>query len=162
MTCPLCQQAERCRAGTDPMLIAALPRTFVVLGSNQGLPGWCVLILREHREHLADLSRAEQIAIFDEVSRVAGAIRAVFATSAVDGGPPRINYECLGNQVNHIHWHVIPRHASDPDPRNAVWGIPPEALQGSMSDDEIRSLVARLRIALLSATSHGTHASHDR
>lgn len=142
------------------MLIAAMPRTYVVLGSNQGLHGWCVLILREHREHLSDLPREEQLAIFDEVSRVAGAIRAVFPTSGIDGGPPRINYECLGNQVNHIHWHVIPRHASDPDPKNAVWGIPAESLKGSMSDDEKRSLVERLRGALLEATPHDARPPH--
>lgn len=143
------------------MLIAALTHTFVVLGSNQGLPGWCVLILREHREHLSDLPREEQLAIFDEVSRVAGAIRAVFATSGINGGPPRINYECLGNQVNHIHWHVIPRHASDPDPKNAVWGIPAELLKGSMSDDEKRSLVERLRGALHEATPHDARKPHQ-
>lgn len=132
------------------MLIAALPRTFVVLGSNQGLPGWCVLILREHREHLSDLQRGEQLAIFDEVCRVADAIRTAFPTSGPNSAPPRINYECLGNQVHHIHWHVIPRHADDPDPRNAVWGMPPEALRGSMSDDEKRSLIAKLRAAISS------------
>jgi diadenosine tetraphosphate (Ap4A) HIT family hydrolase len=130
------------------MLVAALPRTFVVLGSNQGLPGWCVLVLREHREHLAELPREEQAAIFGEVARVAGAIRAVFSNSGVHAGPPRINYECLGNQVNHIHWHVIPRHADDPDPRNAVWGIPPEKMQGSMSDGEKLALIAKLRGAI--------------
>lgn len=130
------------------MFIAALPRTFVVLGNNQGLPGWCVLILREHREHLAELPREEQAAIFDEVARVAGAIRAVFSNSGVHACPPRINYECLGNQVNHIHWHVIPRHASDPDPRNAVWGIPAETLKGTMSDNDKQMLIAQLRKAL--------------
>lgn len=130
------------------MLIAALPRTFVVLGANQGLPGWCVLILREHREHLAELPREEQAAIFDEVARVGGAIRAVFPNSGAGAGPPRINYECLGNQVNHIHWHVIPRHASDPDPRNAVWGIPAETLKGTTSDSEKQALIAALRNAL--------------
>lgn len=132
------------------MLIAALPRTFVVLGSNQGLPGWCVLVLREHREHLAELPREDQAAIFDEVARVAGAIRAVFPNSGAGGGPPRINYECLGNQVNHIHWHVIPRHADDPDPRHAVWGIPAEILHGTMSRDDRGALIAKLRESLRS------------
>lgn len=130
------------------MLIAALPRTFVVLGSNQGLPGWCVLILREHREHMAELRREEQLAIFEEVARVAGAIRAVFPNSGAGAAPPRINYECLGNQVGHIHWHVIPRHADDPDPRNAVWGISAGALRGTMSEGERGALIARLRSAL--------------
>ena len=27
----------------------------------------------------------------------------------------RINYENLGNQLHHIHWHVIPRYADEPE-----------------------------------------------
>lgn len=149
MSCPLCEQVDRCRIGREPMLIAELPTTFALLGTNQGLPGWCVLVLREHREHLADLSRGEQLGVFDDVARVASAIRAVFPTSGPGNAPPRINYECLGNQVAHVHWHVIPRHANDPDPRNAVWGIPAERLRGSMDEDEARSRIARLRSAIV-------------
>lgn len=36
-------------------------------------------------------------------------------------GPDKINVASLGNQVPHLHWHVIPRFADDahfPDP---VW-----------------------------------------
>jgi diadenosine tetraphosphate (Ap4A) HIT family hydrolase len=60
----------------------------------------------------------------------------------------RINYECLGNQVAHVHWHVIPRHASDPDPRNAVWGWSPPALRGAMSDTDRLELALALRLRL--------------
>lgn len=143
------------------MLIAALPRTLVVLGANQGLPGWCVLILREHREHLAELSRAEQLEVFDEVARVAAAIRAVFPNSGAGGGPPRINYECLGNQVHHIHWHVIPRHASDPDPRNAVWGFPAETLKGTTSDNDKQTLIAKLRKAIDATIASGVSSRNQ-
>lgn len=143
------------------MLIAALPRTFVVLGANQGLPGWCVLILREHREHLAELPREEQLEVFDEVARVAAAIRAVFPNSGAGAGPPRINYECLGNQVNHIHWHVIPRHASDPDPRNAVWGFPDETLKGTTSDSDKQALIAKLRKAIDATNASGVSSRNQ-
>lgn len=149
MSCPLCEQVRRCRGEGDPSFIAALPHSFVVLGSNQGLRGWCVLILREHREHLAELPSEVQREVFGEVARVAAAIRAVFPSSGIDGGPPRINYECLGNQVNHVHWHVIPRHADDPDLRNAVWGIPAETLRGTMGEIERRALVEELRGAIV-------------
>lgn len=145
MTCPLC---ERLRLRHDDALIADGPLARIVLGDNQGCAGWCVLVLKRHAEHLDELSIDEQAALFAEVARVARAIRAVFPTSGAGGGPPRINYECLGNQVGHIHWHVIPRHADDPDPRNAVWGWPAERLKGSMDGPARAELAARLRAAL--------------
>ncbi len=125
-------------AGAEPMLLATLGQTHAILGDNQGCPGWIVLILKDHVEHVAELSAERQAALWRDVSLAAAAIRAHF-------GPVRINYECLGNQVHHVHWHVIPRHAGDPDPRNAVWGWSPGALRGTMSDAERLELARALR-----------------
>ncbi|MFT3683528.1 MAG: HIT family protein [Phycisphaerales bacterium] len=140
MSCPLCQQIELAKSGKHPRVIADMRRTVAVLGDNQGLPGWCVLILKRHEEHLADLALDEQMALFREVAMVGNAVRAVCQAS-------RVNYECLGNQVSHIHWHVIPRYGpdKDPDPGNAVWGFDPARLKGSMSDAEATDLIMRLR-----------------
>lgn len=133
--CPLCTRAARCRDGSEPLLIATLETCHAVLGDNQGCPGWVVLLLKEHEEHVAALSLEHQLGIWRDVACVADAIRAHF-------GPVRLNYECLGNQVNHIHWHVIPRHSGDPEPRQAVWGWPAQVLRGSM-DDASRTALAR-------------------
>lgn len=143
MTCPLCTTVEQIRARSHSQLIKELPETFVVLGENQGCRGWCVLILREHKDHLSEMGVQRQARIFEDVARVGGAVKRV--TGAV-----RINYECLGNQVSHVHWHVIPRYANDPDPTNPVWGWPPERLRGTLSDDERSVLVSQLRGALTS------------
>ena len=35
--------------------------------------------------------------------------------------PHKLNYELLGNQVPHLHWHLFPRHANDPEPLAPVW-----------------------------------------
>ena len=35
--------------------------------------------------------------------------------------PHKLNYELLGNLVPHLHWHVFPRSAADPDRRRPVW-----------------------------------------
>jgi len=113
-----------------------------MLGENQGCPGWCVLIVKEHVEHLAEWPAARQARLFEDVARVASAVRAEFGGG---GTPPRINYECLGNVVAHVHWHVIPRHAGDPTPRQPVWGLAPEQLRGAMTEDERSALAARLR-----------------
>ncbi|MFM9995586.1 MAG: HIT family protein [Phycisphaerales bacterium] len=149
--CPLCRTITSASSTAPASVIAAMRETLVVLGDNQGCPGWSVLILRDHVEHLAELSDAGQASVFTEVARVAAAIRAVFPASGVGGGPPRINYECLGNAEPHVHWHVIPRHADDPDPTKPVWGWPADQLRGSMSDQERAALIARLRDAIRSA-----------
>ncbi len=146
--CDLCRRLAEVEDGSYPWTIAMLNETGWVLGDNQGCRGWCVLILKDHIEHLADLSGAKQAQVFRDVARVAAAIREVFPTSGKGGGPPRINYECLGNLVPHVHWHVIPRHADDPEPTKPVWGWPEERLRGSMTDEERQTLLARLKEAL--------------
>ena len=35
--------------------------------------------------------------------------------------PRKLNYELLGNQVPHLHWHLFPRYESDPRHLQAVW-----------------------------------------
>ena len=145
--CPMC---ARLRTADVPRL-AELEETVAFLGENQGCPGWCVLVLKEHAEHLAELPIASQQRGFADVARVAAAIRSVFPTSGAGGGPPRINYECLGNVVAHVHWHVIPRHADDPSPRAPVWGWDGARLRSDMSEAEREALAARLRGALITA-----------
>ena len=146
--CPICDTVAKIRRGGHAALIAELSESYAVLGENQGCPGWCVLLLKEHAEHLAGLGAARQRSLWDDVARVAGAVRGVFATTGKAGGPPRINYECLGNMVPHIHWHLIPRHADDPEPAKPVWGWPEERLRGAMSPHARTALIERLRIRL--------------
>lgn len=132
--CPLCR--------LDPALVVAeLGECRVILGEDQGSPGWCVLVLKDHIEHLAEVPVARQARVFAEVALVAEAIRHVF-------GPVRINYECLGNVVGHVHWHVIPRHANDPSPRTTVWTWEASLRRGAMGEPERAQLRERLRQAL--------------
>jgi diadenosine tetraphosphate (Ap4A) HIT family hydrolase len=35
--------------------------------------------------------------------------------------PQKINIASLGNQVPHLHWHVIPRFADDPFFPGSIW-----------------------------------------
>ena len=90
---------------------------------------------------MADLPIPRQQQVFAEVARAANAIRATL-------GPLRINYECLGNQVPHIHWHIIPRHPDDPTPKLAIWGWPPEQLKGTLTDQQRTELAASIRTHL--------------
>jgi diadenosine tetraphosphate (Ap4A) HIT family hydrolase len=139
--CVLCSRLKE----PDPFRIAELEMSVVILGDNQGCPGWCTLILRRHVEHLDELSVQEQAAVFAEVALVARSVRMCFPDAGEGGDPVRINYECLGNVAAHVHWHVIPRHAGDPSLRATVWGWSAEQLRGSMSPPQRAELAGRLR-----------------
>ena len=143
--CPLCERL----ANPDPFRLARFEHSTVILGDNQGCPGWCTLILNDHHDHLDGLPLAAQAALFGEVARVARAVRTLFATDGEGGGPVRINYECLGNVASHVHWHVVPRHAADPTLRATVWGWNAEQLRGGMSLGEREVLAGKLRALLL-------------
>ena len=109
MACPACARLERIARGADPEFVATLSECQVVLADEQLYRGYCILFLRDHAEHLADLPFDRQQRVWDDVARVAAAVR-----KTVD--PVRLNYACLGNLTTHVHWHVIPRHADDPEP----------------------------------------------
>jgi diadenosine tetraphosphate (Ap4A) HIT family hydrolase len=96
--------------------IAALDHTVAYLHDDQFFPGWTVLVLKRHAAELFDLTKDERRQLIEEVSEVALALAMAFE-------PVKINYELLGNQLPHIHWHIIPRLADDPAPREAVWTV---------------------------------------
>ena len=96
--------------------IAELGLTVVYLHDDQFFPGWTVLVLKRHATELFDLTRDERSQLIEEVTDVTRALAVVFYAV-------KINYELLGNQLPHIHWHLIPRLADDPAPRDAVWTV---------------------------------------
>ena len=119
--------------------IAELGVSIAYLHDDQFFPGWVVVVLKRHATELFHLARVDRARMLDDVSRVAGVIHEVYT-------PRKINYELLGNQVPHIHWHVIPRRADDPAPHDAVWTVPhvPRRLDGAMLAERIAILRARL------------------
>ena len=68
---------------------------------------------RDHATELSELG-PDRAAFLDEMATLAQAIEACFR-------PHKLNYELLGNQVPHLHWHLFPRSADDPDRLRPVW-----------------------------------------
>ncbi|MEW6544787.1 MAG: HIT family protein [Nitrospirota bacterium] len=116
--------------------IADCGLTVAYLFEDQFFPGWTVLVLKRHATELFELSREERSQVIEEVSLVAEALASEFR-------PVKINYGLLGNQLSHIHWHVIPRLATDPAPLEAVWSVKHEAKR--LGQAELAEMIARIR-----------------
>jgi diadenosine tetraphosphate (Ap4A) HIT family hydrolase len=137
--CPLC---VRLGDPTAALRICELRESVVFLHEHQAYAGWCVLVLKEHAEHLHALPVSRQVRLWEDVAQVAGAIVRGFS-------PRRLNYECLGNVAGHVHWHVIPRYAEpvDPEPGATVWVRPAAERDCGVSAERAAELIGRLREA---------------
>ena len=140
--CHACQRIAQIRAGDNPFFVAELSESLAVLHDHQPYEGWCVLLLKDHHEHLHLLPSERQARLAEDMARTSAAIARAFA-------PNRINYECLGNQLAHVHWHVIPRYAApkDPDPKMAVWVRPASELQCGVEPKKRDEMILRLQTA---------------
>ena len=103
-------------------------------------PGLCRVVLNRHAREMTDLPD-------DERARL---MRAVFATESALRGlfqPDKINLASFGNQVPHLHWHVIPRTADDPHFPDPAWGParrPARAPGAGVSDAALAAKLAEL------------------
>ncbi len=141
MNCPICDQINAARIYQNPNYVAELQESFVVLADDQYYEGYCILLLKDHEDHLVQLSSERQLRLFNDVIQVARAIQEVFS-------PARLNYECLGNTLSHIHWHVIPRYTWDPNPKGPIWGSPKQKRIKELTPEYLKSIVAKLQKVL--------------
>lgn len=83
---------------------------------NDGrFPGRCILVLKEHYDHLHDVP--DQLAM-NYMLDVRDAGKAIQGAT----GYERINYAVLGNVVAHVHTHIIPRGSQeDVNPGRPPW-----------------------------------------
>jgi diadenosine tetraphosphate (Ap4A) HIT family hydrolase len=112
-SCEICEGASRMNDG-NPYWVATLGTGNVVLGWNQMIPGYTLFLSKIHAAELHDLPREVRTKHLQEMDTVAEAVYRAFA-------PRKLNIESLGNSVAHLHWHIFPRHADDPNPTWPVW-----------------------------------------
>ena len=134
MTVPACVMCGKYGAA-GARLIAELETSRAFLHEDQFFPGYVLLVLRRHATELYQLEAGERRAHLEEVSRVAEALARVFR-------PVKMNYELLGNQVPHIHWHLVPRLPADPDLRSPIWRVDhqPAPLTPAAARERIESI----------------------
>jgi diadenosine tetraphosphate (Ap4A) HIT family hydrolase len=109
-TCIMCTRWD-----DEPTLrITELTHTRVLLNRDQFFPGYTFVFTKDHVTELFHLSREVRQGVMEEVTAVAEALYTTFQ-------PAKMNYELLGNMVPHMHWHLVPRFATDPLWPRPIW-----------------------------------------
>lgn len=86
----------------------------VVLADEHDYPGFCRVIWNAHVAEFSDLQAAERQRVMLAVYAAERAVRRVLS-------PDKVNLASLGNQVPHVHWHVIPRFTNDAHFPLPIW-----------------------------------------
>lgn len=114
----------------------------VVLVEDADYPGFCRVIWNVHVREMTDLAPSQRAQLMAAVFAVEQAVREVMA-------PDKVNLASLGNQVPHLHWHVIPRWRGDRHFPAPIWAAPRRATGMNPAHgwrDQLKSaIVARLR-----------------
>jgi diadenosine tetraphosphate (Ap4A) HIT family hydrolase len=116
--------------------VAELDHCYVLLNRDQFFPGYCFVFTKEHVTELFHLERPLRAAVMEEVTAVAAALYKAFL-------PAKINYELLGNMVPHMHWHLVPRFATDPLWPRPIWSEPHEPVHLTTEQYAVR--IAKIR-----------------
>lgn len=86
----------------------------VIFVDDPDYVGFCRVVWQAHVKEMTDLTKSEREHFMTVVFGVEKNLRELMH-------PDKMNLASLGNQVAHLHWHVIPRFRDDahfPDP---IW-----------------------------------------
>ncbi len=137
--CPLCAPHTEATLWQDPCCR-------VTLVNDPDYPGYCRVIWNNHVQEMTDLSEADRAHFMHVVFATEAALRELL-------NPDKINLASLGNQIPHLHWHVIPRYHDDAHFPNPIWSARSRESQRNISIDP--NLLSRRLIEKLSSTQDG-------
>jgi len=96
------ERVDLARRGANPTVIARVRSGWVVLGDDQRLAGYSLLLADPIRDALNDLSVEERRQFLTDMTLVGDALMEVLQ-------PSLINYSILGNTDRALHVHIHPR-----------------------------------------------------
>lgn len=89
-------------------------RLRVVAVDDADYPGFLRVVWNAHVRELSELGEADAIHLLNALRTVEAAQRRALS-------PLKMNVASLGNQVPHLHWHLIPRFADDAHFPKPIW-----------------------------------------
>lgn len=133
MSCALCDGDGGALLWRDALCRVVRPQV-------AGYPGFVRVVLNRHAGEMTELKPSERETLMRTVFACERALLALYK-------PDKINLASFGNQVPHVHWHVIARFSGDahfPDP---IWAAPrraasePPVVADAVLAAEIRKLL---------------------
>lgn len=94
--------------GENPMVIARMKSGFAVIGDNQFLPGYCVLLGYPKAASLNELPLEQRTQYLLDMTLIGDAILKAC-------NPLRINYSILMNLDHYLHAHIEARYDWEPE-----------------------------------------------
>ena len=135
MTCVFCKIA---RGEAPSRTVYETDDVVAFLDANPLATGHALVIPKEHHELLTEMPEPLAESVMEGLYRVTAA-----AEAAVDAEGTTVafnNGRAAGQEVGHVHGHVIPRWSDDGGgPIHAIAGHPPD-----LSDDELDDVAARI------------------
>lgn len=107
-SCPLC-----C-IHNETILLQTKQFRIIAVENEVQQPAVCRVIWQAHQAEMTDLNIEERQQLMEAVFAVEAAMRHVLR-------PDKINLASLGNQVPHLHWHIIARFKDDECFPAPVW-----------------------------------------
>jgi diadenosine tetraphosphate (Ap4A) HIT family hydrolase len=95
------------RAGQDPTVVARVRSGWLVMGSPQVIPGYCLLLPDPVVPDLNALTATARSVFLEEMASMGDVLMSVM-------GAVRINYAIFGNVEPALHAHLFPRHHEEP------------------------------------------------
>jgi diadenosine tetraphosphate (Ap4A) HIT family hydrolase len=101
------QRVAQARAGENPTVLCQMPSGWAVIGDQQFIPGYCLLLADPVVPDLNSLRAAQRVQYLGDMGIIGDALLEVTAAY-------RINYEILGNSEPALHAHIFPRYLDEP------------------------------------------------
>ena len=137
-SCFMCQDPMFTEKGSQrPQKIAELDVCTAMLNRDwQFFQGTTILVFQDHVTELHDLTPELQHRFMDDADLMAKALMRSFPEA-------KLNHGLFGNTTPHLHWHIIVRRATDPDPKSTIWETEfPKLLQ---SDEDFMRTATEIR-----------------
>lgn len=81
------------------------------LDINPAQPGHVLIVAKTHAPTMLDLDPSVGVAVFGAIKVLGAAV--MQATGATGFNVVQNNFSAAGQQVHHVHWHIIPRSEGD-------------------------------------------------
>ena len=102
------QRVEAAKKGNNPTVICQMPSGWAVLGDDQFIRGYALLLQGPVVVDLNELTTSQRTSFLLDMTLIGDALLTL--TNSY-----RINYEILGNSDPALHAHIFPRYLSEPE-----------------------------------------------